>query len=388
MALDPSTILILSIALATAAALYLAVEWGSVRERSLLLWSSGFAIIAVGSFLALLRSRGYLVVGIWFANGLLIAAHGMFLAGVARFTGTRLSRAWWLIAALWLLMLLLPNQVWWSRVMLGTQSLLIALMTLRASFLLRPHGVSLSVGAVQLRYVLLLHGLFYFAKAISAVTLDALLDLAAFRGVVIQVSLVEGAMAIMLIALSMTGTERHRREERIAQLAARDPLTALLNRRALDRRAPGLMAQASPANPGALLLIDIDNFKQVNDLHGHIAGDKLLVALSEIIREALPPGALAARLGGDEFLILLHGLAIDDLRQLGDGLRQSFAQVAHQSFPTPDAVSLSVGGTLFEEAPADLATLIARGDAALYDSKRAGRNRMMMTPANAARSPS
>jgi len=297
MALDPSTILILSIALAAAAALYLAVEWGSVRERSLLLWSGGFAIIAIGSFLALLRSRGYLVVGIWFANGLLIAAHGMFLAGVAHFTGNPLGRRWWLIALLWLLMPLLPEQAWWSRMMLATQSLLIALLTLRASFLLRPHGVSLSVGAVQLRYVLLLHGLFYLAKAVSAVALDALLDLAAFRGVVIQVSLVEGAMAIMLIALSMTGTERHRREERIEQLAARDPLTALLNRRALDRRAPALMALASPANPGALLLIDIDNFKQVNDLHGHIAGDKLLVALSEIIREALPPGALAARLG-------------------------------------------------------------------------------------------
>jgi diguanylate cyclase (GGDEF)-like protein len=381
MALDPSTILILTIALAAAAALYLAVEWGSVRERALLLWSGGFAIIAIGSFLALLRSRGYLVVGIWFANGLLIAAHGMFLAGVAHFTGNRLGRRWWLIALLWLLMLLLPEQAWWSRVMLATQSLLIALLTLRASFLLRPHGVSLSVGAVQLRYVLLLHGLFYLAKAVSAVALDALLDLAAFRGLVIQVSLVEGAMAIMLIALSMTGTERHRREERIAQLAARDPLTALLNRRALDRRAPALLALASPAHPGALLLIDIDNFKQVNDLHGHIAGDKLLVVLSEIIREALPPGALAARLGGDEFLILLHGLTLDELRQLGDGLRQAFARVAREAFPTPDAVSLSVGGTLFEEAANDLATLIARGDAALYDSKRAGRNRMMMSPA-------
>lgn len=307
MALDPSTILILTIALAAAAALYLAVEWNSVRERSLLLWSSGFAIITVGSFLALLRSRGYLFIGIWFANGLLIAAHAMFLAGVARFTESRLTRAWWLIVPLWLGLLWLPEQAWWSRVMLGTQSLLIALLTLRASLLLRPHGVSLSVGAVQLRYVLLLHGLFYLAKAIWGVALDGPLDLTAFRGVVIQISLVEGAMAIMLIALSMTGTERHRREERIEQLAARDPLTALLNRRALDMRAPALLAEVSSAHPGALLLIDIDNFKQVNDLHGHIAGDQLLVGLSELIRDALPGGALAARLGGDEFLLLLRG---------------------------------------------------------------------------------
>lgn len=374
MALDPSTILILSTALAAAAALYLAVEWRSVREKSLLFWSAGFAVITVGCTLALLRTSGYLLIGIWFANGLLIAAHWLFLAGVARFTDTRLSRAWYLLALAWLALLLLPEAAWWSRVMFVIQSLLIAGISLRASFLLRPHGVSLSVGAVQLRYVLLLHGLFYFAKAASIVALDTFVDLAAFRGEVIQISLVEGAMAIMLIALSMTGTERHRREERIGQLAARDPLTALYNRRALDQRAPGLLAQATPHSPGALLLIDIDNFKQVNDLHGHSAGDRLLVALSEMICNTLPPGALAARLGGDEFVILLRGASSDSVITLGNALRAMFGQMAQQAFATPKAVTLSVGGTLFERPPAGLEALLELGDAALYASKRDGRD--------------
>lgn len=381
MALDPSTILILTTALAAAAALYLAVEWNSVREKSLLFWSAGFAVITVGSVLALLRSSGFLLIGIWFANGLLILAHGLFLAGVAWFTRTRLSRAWYLVAVVWLVMLLAPGEAWWSKLMLCVQSLLIAGITLRASFLLRPHGVSLSVGAVQLRYVLLVHGLFYFAKAGSAAALDSFVDLAAFRGEVIQVSLVEGAMAIMLIALSMTGTERHRREERIEQLAARDPLTALYNRRALDMRAAALLDQASPASPGALLLIDIDNFKQINDLHGHSAGDKLLVALSEMIRDALPHGALAARLGGDEFVILLPEASNDAVVTLGNDLRETFGKMARETFPTPNAVTLSAGGTLFERAPEDLAALLELGDAALYESKRGGRNsvRIMTT---------
>ena len=254
------------------------------------------------------------------------------------------------------------------------QSLFIGGVSLRASFLLRPHGVSLSVGAVQLRYVLLLHGLFYCAKAGAIVALQAFVDLASFRGEVIQISLVEGAMAIMLIALSMTGTERHRREERIEQLAARDPLTALYNRRALDERAPGLLAQASPHTPGALLLIDIDNFKQVNDLHGHSAGDKLLVALSEMICNALPQGAIAARLGGDEFVILLRGASGESVITLSNALRGMFGKMAQQAFATPEAVTLSMGGTLFETPPASLAALLEQGDAALYASKRDGRN--------------
>ncbi|WP_433692927.1 GGDEF domain-containing protein [Herbaspirillum seropedicae] len=381
MALDPSTLLILTIALAAAASLYLTVEWSVVRERSLLLWSSGFAIITVGSFLALLRSRGYLLVGIWFANGLLIAAHACFLAGVAGFMRTRISRAWWLIALLWLLMLLLPTHAWWSRVMLGLQSLMIAVLTLRASSLLRPHGASLSVGAVQLRYVLLIHGLFYLAKAVSALALGAVVDLAAFGGTLIQISLVEGSMAVMLIALSMTGTERHRREERIGQIAARDPLTALFNRRALEARAPALLAQASSEQPGALLLIDIDNFKQVNDLHGHIAGDKLLVALADILRSALPDDALAARMGGDEFVVLLRQASAAQVTLLADSLRDAFSLVANKAFPTPDAVSLSVGATVFEHAEEGLENLIAQSDKALYDSKRAGRNRLVLRPA-------
>ncbi|RON40175.1 GGDEF domain-containing protein [Pseudomonas frederiksbergensis] len=374
MPLDPSTMLTLSVALAAAAALYLAIEWRSIREPSLLFWSAGFATITVGSTLALLRSSGFLFIGIWFANGLLVIAHFLFLLGVARFTQTRLSRGWALMFIAWLAMLLVPDGPTWSKVMLLVNSLLVALSTLRASFLLRPHGKSLSVGAVQLRYVLLAHGVFYVAKALTAVIPGTLIDLAALRGAIIQISLVEGVMAIMLIALSMTGTERYRREKQIAHLAARDPLTALFNRRALEMQAPRLLEDVSLTRPGALLLIDIDNFKLVNDLYGHTAGDRLLVALSEMIRSVLPDDALVARLGGDEFVALLSNASNERVISLGNALREQFQQTASQTFATPEPVTLSIGADLFDQPPASLAALIEQGDAALYASKRGGRN--------------
>ncbi|MBH3338754.1 GGDEF domain-containing protein [Pseudomonas mendocina] len=374
MAFDAPTMLTLTIALAVAAALYLAVEWRNVRESPLLFWSAGFATIAIGSTLALLRGSGLILIGIWFANGLLITAHWLFLLGVARFTEARFSRAWYLIFVAWLAMLLLPEGPLWSRVMLFTNSMLVALVTLKASALLRPHGRSLSVGAVQLRYVLLMHGLFYATKAMTAVIPGALIDLNAFRGLIIQISLVEGAMALMLIALSMTGTVRWRREKRIERLAARDPLTALYNRRALEARAGNLLKETSPTRPGALLLIDIDNFKQVNDLHGHLAGDRLLIALGEMLRALLPERALTARLGGDEFVILLGDASNERVVALSDALRQRFNPMAAQTFDTPEAVTLSIGATLFDRPPASLAALIEQGDTALYQSKRGGRN--------------
>ncbi|TDF84399.1 GGDEF domain-containing protein [Pseudomonas sp. H9] len=378
MALDPPTMLALSVALAAAAALYLAIEWCSIRENSLLFWSAGFATISVGSTLALLRMGGFLLIGIWFANGLLVIAHWLFLMGVARFTQTRLSPAWYLVFIAWLTLLLLPGAPWWSKVMFMANSLLVAVLTLRASWLLAPHGKSLSVGAVQLRFVLLAHGLFYLIKGLTAVVPGTLIDLAALQGEIIQISLVEGTIAIMLIALSMTGTERHRREARIARLAARDPLTALYNRRALEVRAPNLFKDVSSARPGALLLIDIDNFKGVNDLHGHLAGDRLLISLSEMIRAQLPEGALAARLGGDEFIILLSNTSHERAVALGSALREQFQTTAAHTFATPEAVSLSIGATLFDQPPASLAALIEQGDAALYASKRGGRNNIRL----------
>ena len=386
MALDPPTILVLSIALAASAALYLAIEWRSIREPSLLFWSAGFATITVGSTLALLRGSGLVLIGIWFANGLLVVAHWLFLLGVARFTQVRLSRAWYLIFVAWAVLLLLPGDQPWSKVMLLVNSLLVAVLMLRASSLLRPHGKSLSVGAVQLRYVLLVHGLFYLAKAVIAVLPGSLIDLAAFRGEIIQISLVEGAMAIMLIALSMTGTERYRREKRIARLAARDPLTALYNRRALEVRAPRLLDGVSPTQPAALLLIDVDNFKLVNDLYGHMAGDRLLVTLSEMIRSLLPEGALAARLGGDEFVILLSNASRAGIVALGSTLRERFHNEASQTFATPEAVTLSIGANLFDHPPASLAALIEQGDAALYESKRGGRDSIRLVDRTLARS--
>ena len=328
--------------------------------------------------LALLRVNGFLLIGIWFANGLLIVAHWFFLLGVARFTQQRLSRGWYLIFLLWLGLLLLPNEPSWSKIMLMANSLLVAVLMLRASLLLRPHGRSLSIGAVQLRYVLLGHGLFYLIKAMTAVIPGTLIDLAAFRGEIIQISLVEGAIAIMLIALSMTGTERYRRERQIARLAARDPLTALYNRRALEVRAPRLLGSVSATHPGAVLLIDIDNFNLVNDLYGHTAGDRLLVTLSELIRGVLPEGALVARLGGDEFVILLNDASNDKVVGLGEALRKQFQHAAEQAFVTPEPVTLSMGASLFDQPPASLASLIEQGDSALYESKRSGRDRIRL----------
>lgn len=98
------------------------------------------------------------------------------------------------------------------------------------------------------------------------------------------------------------------------------------------------------------------------------------MALSEMIRTVLPERSLAARLGGDEFVILLSGASREGVLVLAKGLREQFQAYAGGAVPTPAAVTLSIGVNVFDQAPASLAALIEQGDAALYASKRAGRN--------------
>ena len=133
--------------------------------------------------------------------------------------------------------------------------------------------------------------------------------------------------------------------------------------------------------------MDIDNFKQVNDLHGHDAGDRLLITLSDLIRSVLPSGALAARLGGDEFVILLCDAPASAAQAVGQELREAFAQQASAMFATPEPVSLSIGAALFDQPEAELSHWLKRADEALYASKRKGRDRMEIILSNLAGRP-
>ncbi|MNR41268.1 putative diguanylate cyclase YcdT [compost metagenome] len=93
-----------------------------------------------------------------------------------------------------------------------------------------------------------------------------------------------------------------------------------------------------------------------------------------MIRSVLPERALAARLGGDEFVILLVDASTERIMELGSRLREQFQSAASRTFATPEAVTLSIGASLFDQPPASLAALIEQGDAALYESKRGGRD--------------
>jgi diguanylate cyclase (GGDEF)-like protein len=157
--------------------------------------------------------------------------------------------------------------------------------------------------------------------------------------------------------------------EQITQLATHDPLTGLANRSHLYRRLnEALSAAQRHQRRLAILYIDLDNFKDINDRTGHHAGDKALCAAADVFRQQTRRSDTIARVGGDEFIVVLSEVSTDRLVHVGEALCAALA--AH-----PLALSASVGIAVFPECGTTIDELIHSADAAMYRAKQAGRNR-------------
>ena len=169
-------------------------------------------------------------------------------------------------------------------------------------------------------------------------------------------------------------TEQQRSQERIYRLAHHDALTGLENRFALNVRLEQQLALARRHNePAAVLFIDLDHFKKINDSLGHAAGDKLLVGAAERMKDLLREVDTLARLGGDEFIIVLAGpLTPDSVTTVAVRVVESLSQPYQLNGSTAHS-GCSVGVALFPDDGEDAATLIRHADMAMYAAKREGR---------------
>lgn len=186
-------------------------------------------------------------------------------------------------------------------------------------------------------------------------------------------------------------TERRRMEDQVRRLAFYDPLTQLPNRRLLDDRLSQSMAASKRSGAyGSLMFIDLDNFKPLNDTHGHIVGDSLLVEAAQRIRGCLREVDTVARFGGDEFVVLLDELSASRAetvaltKVVAEKIRSRLAQAYQLTVRRegePDVViehrcTASIGVALFLDHESSADDLLKWADAAMYEAKEAGRDRI------------
>jgi diguanylate cyclase (GGDEF)-like protein/PAS domain S-box-containing protein len=182
-------------------------------------------------------------------------------------------------------------------------------------------------------------------------------------------------------------THLKRIQDELERLATIDVLTELANRRHFVDQATRLLARCrDEAVPAALLMFDIDRFKLINDRHGHAVGDQALCRMAAICREQLRPTDLVARWGGEEFVVLLPRLPLDDAALVADRLRRAVAGTLIRAAAADIGFTISIG--LVGCGPGEpLEALINRADAALYDAKLQGRDRVVVDPAAGAMPP-
>lgn len=188
-----------------------------------------------------------------------------------------------------------------------------------------------------------------------------------------------GTVAASLLTYSVRQNVRYLRLHLQTQVAANsDPLTGLANRRAFLTEGEFRLTQPPQrAAQPALLLVDIDWFKRVNDKHGHEAGDETLVHISQTLLHSVPAEAMVSRLGGEEFTILTDVKDADHLEKLADALCKIAA--ATSFYYRGERISVTVSLGLALARPDDtLSTLLSRADKALYDAKHDGRNRFSL----------
>lgn len=378
MGIDAKTLMLMSLAIAAIAGVALLAEGRATRERAQSIWGLGFLAVALGCALTPLRDGISFQLGVWLADGLLVVAHILFLLGNARFVGRPLPVGAWAVLLLWLPLVAWPADAGRTLAYAVVNAGLVGGLALASARMVACHKRPGDWASGRLAVIFGIHGLFYAAKAALAWVPGGFVDIVALKGLMIQLSLVEGIPVETLLLLVMAASARRRREAHLVSLAECDPLTGLLNRRAFDASARArLRESAVDPSRGALLLCDLDHFKAVNDTCGHAAGDQILVAFADLLRASLPPEAIVARYGGDEFVALVPDIGGETLSHLGATICGRFRAACIVRSPQVPAVTVTIG-TARAAPGADLTALLADADAAAYEAKRRGRDQAIV----------
>jgi diguanylate cyclase (GGDEF)-like protein len=174
----------------------------------------------------------------------------------------------------------------------------------------------------------------------------------------------------------------HAEKERLAWQASHDWLTGLSNRRAFEARLQSELDETA-AGPLGLILLDLDQFKNVNDSCGHLAGDRLLCQVSRLLQQDRRPHDLVARLGGDEFGLILPRCPLSNAVDIAERLRRSLELFSFAWDDRCFAMTASIGVTCIADGNTTLEDAMRRADAACYRAKDKGRNRVQVDSARA-----
>ncbi len=380
-AIDLHTLFIVTVFISGTAGFLLLFAWMQNRRTiALALWGIGYLLGAAAA--ALLAAPTLLpgALSLGSGNTLLCAAYGIMWAGARSFEGRRVPLL--LVAAGPIIWIFAFEFAGYTRSPTACIELISAILAAYAFLAAREIWYAKDrelISRWPTLAVVSVHAVFLLARVPFADVLAASAATghpqSAFVPVIgFQALFVTLCLPFLRVAMSK---ERAELEQRRAALT--DPLTGIANRRAFFERGAPLLAWAQEdRRSAALLLFDLDRFKEVNDTVGHHGGDRVLKAFCNLVGPAVGPGDMFARLGGEEFACLLADANMAQALQFAERMRGSFAMLRLPGIGARPTVS--VGVAMAGEAGRTLPALLATADRALYRAKAEGRNRVARAP--------
>lgn len=355
------------------------VSWLVSRtERFLIAWTLGVSFMALG-----------VLVYAWYAQTMdpILGAGGytILLAGLAFVYGAgREFRTGTLPWRSMSVMAVASSTVMAVPMLAGYNGIAIVMLNLAATVILLVTAWDYWIGRAEARLTIALLTALYVVTGLSFVPCAVLLlqagewrlsqapsNWAEDLNIGICLTTLAGIGALSLALNQVRLARGHKRD------AETDPLTGLLNRRALLGRIAGGIE-----GPAALVVFDLDHFKTINDVHGHPAGDDVLRAFGEILALSCRSQGLAARLGGEEFALLLPGASLVTAALLADGVRTRLAKRHFTGHSGSFSSTVSAGVSCSGETVIDFDALLRDADNALYAAKRNGRDRVAVSSDN------
>jgi diguanylate cyclase (GGDEF)-like protein len=381
-ALDVPTLFAVTLFVTVIGGLLLLFAFLQNRETpALALWGIGYLVGATGG--ALLSGQATVVTNVWAvaaANAFLCTAYGLMWCGARSFEGRRVSFIGLSVGpALWLCAFQFDA---FAHSMAARISVVAAITAGYALLAARELWYARDRDLLSRWPTLVLvvgHAGFLLARIPYAQELASMLNSGQAHGVGVTVMAFEALFAAFCLPFLRVAMAKERAEQAQRLAAETDPLTGVPNRRAFfDRGHPLLERSVAEREPSALLLFDLDRFKEVNDTAGHQAGDQVLRAFCELVGTQVRPGDLFGRLGGEEFAYLMVNVSVTQALQAAERLRSEFAALQFADLAIRPTVS--VGVAMASEAGRSLSALLALADRALYRAKADGRDRVAPAP--------
>jgi len=344
-------------------------------RRGLRHWLLGCVLLALGYGLRLMDTVQGSGPSFWWAGLCFLAGNAAIALGILRFCKVARFLVYRRAALVALAVLWLPAAVLPYAHQLALNLALSGLVCgLAGLALLRARAVESDVLRLSVAGVYLLSGAVLVVRgawlALASAQLVSEVDALSAAGTPLSTSL------IMLRCFGLVLLLHADQAQQLRGLASTDVLTGLLNRQGFFEQATRLLGRQAPSEASCVLMLDLDYFKQVNDRHGHAAGDVVLRHFARVLRRQLRPGDCTGRIGGEEFAALLVGAAPPEAREIADRVRQAWCAEPVRIGQQQLRCTVSIG--VCAACAGSVEACLQRADAALYRAKSGGRNQVVI----------